>query len=241
MSSDDYYKALGLDSTKSLGISDEDVKTAYYGLAKKWHPDSNSTPEALNRFRLVSEAYENLKTKDLRSAYRFDMMEATDDWSRAKQRNSRKGRDADYRSNFNNVNIEYDAADKKWRATQQNSRQTNFFRSFERTIHPKNLFLLIPLGIFTYFGLRYAVSSVYDMFIKDSKLEDNANADTPYITKNKKKKKAVGPSASRVSRDIGCMIDEDDDSNKVLELGLALALHNGYLIQCSVAHLEGIM
>jgi len=205
----DFYDALGLDSSNTLGITDSDVKQAYYGLAKKWHPDSNSTPEATKRFRMVSEAYENLKTKDLRAGYRFELAEAGDDWSRSRQRNSRKATDADYKSNFNNVNIEYDAAEKKWRAKQSSSKTVSFFKSFEKTIHPKNLFFLIPLGILTYFGLRYTVSSISEII--DSQSPDQSQSESGSEGGGKRRKK-TGASASRVG---SVATDVQDDGMKV--------------------------
>ncbi|MCS4088832.1 DnaJ C-terminal domain-containing protein [Rhizobium sp. BK176] len=56
------------DHRKTLGVSDtatqDEIKAAYRKLAKKYHPDTNSSdPEAERRFREVSEAYEALKDK----------------------------------------------------------------------------------------------------------------------------------------------------------------------------------
>ena len=48
----------------SVGASPEEVKAAYHGLAKKWHPDRFSgaaKPEAELRFRMLAEAYNMLK------------------------------------------------------------------------------------------------------------------------------------------------------------------------------------
>ena len=64
------------DALRVLGLSHEasikEVKTKYKFLAKKWHPDVQNSTEAKERFRLISEAYENLKTAEARAAYRFE-------------------------------------------------------------------------------------------------------------------------------------------------------------------------
>ena len=48
-----------------------DIRRAYYTLAKKCHPDRNPRDRRMAelRFRLINEAYENLKTPRRRAAY----------------------------------------------------------------------------------------------------------------------------------------------------------------------------
>lgn len=51
-----WLAALGLDSRADTDA----VKEAFRGCAKKFHPDVNSSPEAAERFRQATEAYEHL-------------------------------------------------------------------------------------------------------------------------------------------------------------------------------------
>ena len=62
----DYYEVLGV----SKGASDDEIKKAYRKLAKKYHPDVNkNNPEAAEKFKEASEAYEILSDKEKRSRY----------------------------------------------------------------------------------------------------------------------------------------------------------------------------
>ncbi|KAI1203809.1 hypothetical protein F5X97DRAFT_282057 [Nemania serpens] len=50
----DPYKVLGVGKSASPG----DIKKAYYGLAKKFHPDTNKDPTAKDKFAEIQSAYE---------------------------------------------------------------------------------------------------------------------------------------------------------------------------------------
>ncbi|XP_031398108.1 chaperone protein dnaJ GFA2, mitochondrial isoform X2 [Punica granatum] len=66
MSARDYYDILGV----SKNASSSEIKKAYYGLAKKLHPDTNKNdPEAEKKFQEVSKAYEVLKDDEKRQLY----------------------------------------------------------------------------------------------------------------------------------------------------------------------------
>lgn len=67
MSKRDYYEILGL----SKGASEADIKKAYKKLAVKWHPDKNPNDRetAVEKFREISEAYENLSDPEKRKTY----------------------------------------------------------------------------------------------------------------------------------------------------------------------------
>jgi len=62
----DYYEVLGVERT----ADDGQLKTAYRKLAMQYHPDRNpNNPEAEERFKACSEAYQVLSDADKRAAY----------------------------------------------------------------------------------------------------------------------------------------------------------------------------
>ncbi len=61
----DPYKILGVAKDSSAS----DIKKAYYGLAKKFHPDTNKDPTAKDRFGEVQSAYEILSDPKKKEQY----------------------------------------------------------------------------------------------------------------------------------------------------------------------------
>ena len=64
-SSKDYYNLLGVQPDATLA----QIKTAYRRLAKQYHPDVNNSPDAAERFREITEAYDTLADPDRRRRY----------------------------------------------------------------------------------------------------------------------------------------------------------------------------
>ena len=60
-----YYDILGVDKT----ASQSEIKTAYFKLAKKYHPDVNKDPEAAPKFKEINEAYSCLGDEEKRKNY----------------------------------------------------------------------------------------------------------------------------------------------------------------------------
>jgi len=66
----DYYEVLGVPKDASL----EDIKRSYRKLAIRWHPDKNKSPEACEKFKEISRAYDVLSDNEKRKDYdRFGM------------------------------------------------------------------------------------------------------------------------------------------------------------------------
>ena len=65
MANNDYYSMLGVNKN----ASDEEIKSAYRQMAKKYHPDLNKTPEAAEKFKEINEAYSVLSDKQKRANY----------------------------------------------------------------------------------------------------------------------------------------------------------------------------
>jgi molecular chaperone DnaJ len=61
----DYYEVLGV----TRAATKEELKKQYRSLARQYHPDVNSEPDAGERFKEISEAYEVLSDDDKRAAY----------------------------------------------------------------------------------------------------------------------------------------------------------------------------
>ncbi|KAI9272523.1 hypothetical protein BY458DRAFT_533286 [Sporodiniella umbellata] len=61
----DPYEVLGVNK----GSSSSEIKKAYYGLAKKYHPDTNKDKDAREKFVQIQEAYEILSDDEKRKQY----------------------------------------------------------------------------------------------------------------------------------------------------------------------------
>ena len=65
MAKPDYYDVLGV----GRKASDEEIKSAYRRLARKYHPDVNKAPGSTEKFKEATEAYEVLSDASKRKTY----------------------------------------------------------------------------------------------------------------------------------------------------------------------------
>ena len=61
----DFYETLGV----SREATKEEIQASYRKLARQWHPDVNKAPEAEERFKEISEAYDTLSDPETRRRY----------------------------------------------------------------------------------------------------------------------------------------------------------------------------
>ena len=61
----DFYKILGLEAS----ASPDAVRQAFRRLAREWHPDTSTAPDATSRLQLINEAYAVLKNPARRKAH----------------------------------------------------------------------------------------------------------------------------------------------------------------------------
>src|SRR4051812_31067678 len=93
-----YYDAPG----GPRDASEEDIRRAYRRLARQYHPDVNRTPDAEDRFKAVSEAYEVLRDPEKRSRYdRFG-----ENWKAGQDVSGAQGFDG-FRSRGGDVRVEF--------------------------------------------------------------------------------------------------------------------------------------
>ena len=90
----DYYKIMGV----TPNASEQEIKTAYRRLARKYHPDISKEPNAEEQFKEMGEAYETLRDPKKRAEY--------DQYRKNREfyENAQSGSNAQYKSYSHSTN-----------------------------------------------------------------------------------------------------------------------------------------
>ena len=184
MSNKDYYKILGV----SVTATESEIKTAYRGLARKYHPDvAGNTPDAIQKFKEITEAYETLTDKEKRKNY--DAIRGLYTYgqeTKSKTTNNRPNFDSK-RPNFDSKRPNFDNK-KSGNETKTNTSKTKgkdgFSNAWESFID----------------GLNKGVKNVNDELNKEKNKKDNK--------KNVKEEKIVIKNGSDINTEITISISE---------------------------------
>ncbi len=120
----DYHRILGVDRDASK----VEVRKAYLELAKQCHPDVNKSPEAVDKFKAVSEAFEILSDDSKRA----ELMQAGD-------------RASPTRTGSTGHSAEEEVLRAARRESLRNLNRTLSW--FEVFVHPRVLIVVLPLFI----------------------------------------------------------------------------------------------
>ena len=118
-----YYDILGV----TPDSDENEVKSSYRQLARKYHPDINKSPESVERFKDILEAYETLSDELKRKQY--DMVNGFYKTPKDYFKTTENKEKHDKKEN----NIEKDTFIKKRHSTEAEEKETSGFKSTYNT------------------------------------------------------------------------------------------------------------
>lgn len=99
----DYYEILGI----SKSADEAAVKKAYRKLAKKYHPDTNNSSQAEEKFKEITEAYNVLSDKEKRKLYdRFGHAAFEEGFDSNAFRREKRGNDQEFYYNGSDIDLD---------------------------------------------------------------------------------------------------------------------------------------
>lgn len=124
---ENYYEVLGV----SVNSSTAEIKSAYRKLARKYHPDINKAPDAMEKFKNITKAYETLSNTKLREQYNtlngFFKTETTQTTSSKKAQEEYK---KETKNNTKSSNTTTPKSNKQ-STKQQNKQKTGFIKALK--------------------------------------------------------------------------------------------------------------
>lgn len=124
---ENYYEVLGV----SVNSSTAEIKSAYRKLARKYHPDINKAPDAMEKFKNITKAYETLSNTKLREQY--DTLNGFFKTETTQTTSSKKAQEEYKKETKNNTKSSNTTTPKsnKQSTKQQNKQKTGFIKALK--------------------------------------------------------------------------------------------------------------
>ena len=142
----------------SQNASEDDIRKAYRDKALLFHPDRNPSIEAKERFKIISNAYDQIKDSNRRAILLQDMAYDQDDdaWNKKSRYYNNNHR------NTNDVSGDFNTAETSYKARSKRSGSSSMkgLYTFERLIHPRTLFIILPIFGMTFYMIKKSINNI---------------------------------------------------------------------------------